>query len=943
MLDTQTNGNYRTADDLLADRELLEQSDIFDAAVYRSAAGLATEQNAAEHYLIQGWRDGLEPGPGLEGNFLYPFFQTIGFGGPPAITFLNLRAAGWVVYPTRAHAEHLAAMVRTSGFLDADCYAAGLGLPRDMDPALHYVIVGEQTGQIPSDRFDPGYYRERYPDVANAGMSCLAHYVASGRFEQRRPVSSAWNLTFNAEGLDRRRETVLLVSHEASRTGAPIVAYNIAVHLRRRYNVVSLLLRGGPLFHDFAKCSAAVIGPLSYLDWHEAEAKRLVQRLSVFGPISYAIVNSIESRSFISSLVKGGIPVISLVHEFASYTQPKGAMSEALEWATQMVFSADMTANSALQELPTLSSRKIHIIRQGRCIVPGAPQQATAARDSLVLRGKMRPQGAEDALVVLGGGAIQFRKGVDLFLSCAAAVKALKPKRPVRFVWIGHGYDPVNDVNYSSYLAEQIARSNLEDMVAIVDEVTDLEPAYAMAGVFLLSSRLDPLPNVTIDAAMHGLPVVCFEGGSGIAPLLGSDDILRMCVVPYLDVHAAAGIIAGFADNEDQRARIGEATRDFGETMFDMGNYVNQIDQLGRQAIEIVRQRMQDFATLHDDPSFDSDIYLPRNSPPVDRADAINDFLTRWAAVSTSPHAVKNSRFRRPLPGFHPQIYAHKNADRYDSALINPLADFIRNGQPDGPWCHAVIVPSDQEPVPDAQCSALLHVHFFYPELAADLLQKMGENRSRCDLLLTTSDKKKAAALRLAASGYQMGAVTIRVVPNRGRDIGAFLSGVGRELLSRYDVIGHLHSKRSSLVGDSAMGEVWREFLWQNLVGGFYPMLDIVLARFAANPDLGLVFPEDPHLTGWAGNFEIACNLARRMGITEPLEPFFEFPVGTMFWARTKALGPLFDLKLDWNDYPDEPLPYDGTVLHALERLLPFACTRAGYGYATTHVPGIIR
>ncbi|HEX3557554.1 MAG TPA: MMPL family transporter, partial [Thermoanaerobaculia bacterium] len=47
-----------------------------------------------------------------------------------------------------------------------------------------------------------------------------------------------------------------------------------------------------------------------------------------------------------------------------------------------------------------------------------------------------RPSGSEDATVVLGAGFIHIRKGVDLFLACAAAVSALDPKRPVRFVWI---------------------------------------------------------------------------------------------------------------------------------------------------------------------------------------------------------------------------------------------------------------------------------------------------------------------------------------------------------------------------------------------------------------------------------------------------------------------------------------------------------------------------
>lgn len=938
MLDHQT---HRMREALAADCDLLEQSGLLDRDSYRVRAGLDADSNAAEHYLLHGWKLGIEPSQNFEGGFLYPYFQTIGFEGPPAITFISLHAAGWITYPSRAQAEYLAASIRDSGFFDAESYATRVKLPADVDPALHYVIVGEQAGHAPSDRFDPLFYSERYPDVREAGLSYLAHYLASGRHEQRRPVSTASNLSMDLSRLDPNREIVLLVTHEASRTGAPILAYNIAAHLRSRYNVISLLLRGGPLVEDFGSCSAAIIGPLSYLDWHEAEARRLVERLGKFGRISYAIVNSIESRSVISSLVKGGIPVVSLVHEFASYTRPQGAMSEALEWATQMVFSADMTANSAVRELPTLSNRKIHILTQGRCVVPGA-RQATAP-DSLALRSKMLPKGREGALVVLGGGAIQFRKGVDLFLSCAAAVVALAPKRPVRFVWIGHGYDPANDVNYSSYLAEQIVRSGLSETVAMVNEVADLEPAYAAAGIFFLSSRLDPFPNVTIDAALRGLPIVCFEGGSGIAPLLGADNTLRKCVVPYLDAHAAACVIAELADNEDERVSISQATRRFGETTFDMGRYVAQIDALGRQSIEIMRQRAKDLAIIEDDPLFDADFFMPHHSLVVNRIDAISDFLTRWIAVGTSPHSVMNSRFRRPFPGFNPQIYAHKNADRFESAVVNPLAHFIRSGKPDGPWCHDVILPFDEaQAASGTECSAALHVHFFYPELAPDLLQKLAVNRLRCDLMLTTTDAEKAAALRAATSGYKGGAVTVRVVPNRGRDIGAFVNGFGRENLDRYDVVGHLHAKRSLLL-DAAVGESWREFLWQNLVGDLYPMMDKVLARFAADPRLGLVFPEDPHLPGWSDNLEIAAGLAERMGFTEPLELFFEFPVGTMFWARTDALKPLFDLNLGWDDYPEEPVPYDGTMLHALERLVPFVVRHAGYDYATTHIPGVSR
>src|SRR2546426_1171050 len=182
---------------------------------------------------------------------------------------------------------------------------------------------------------------------------------------------------------------------------------------------------------------------------------------------------------------------VALVHEFASYTRPEGTMGKALDWSTQVVFSADLVARAAELEHPTLTGRPIHVLRQGRCDVPPRVKGGSPARDAMDLEGVFRRLDAEKALIVLGCGTVHLRKGVDLFLSCAAAVAALGTKRPVRFVWIGHGYDPQRDASYSCYLADQIARSGLENIVTILDEVADLQPAYSQTDVFFLSSRLD--------------------------------------------------------------------------------------------------------------------------------------------------------------------------------------------------------------------------------------------------------------------------------------------------------------------------------------------------------------------------------------------------------------------------------------------------------------------
>jgi lipopolysaccharide biosynthesis protein len=79
------------------------------------------------------------------------------------------------------------------------------------------------------------------------------------------------------------------------------------------------------------------------------------------------------------------------------------------------------------------------------------------------------------------------------------------------------------------------------------------------------------------------------------------------------------------------------------------------------------------------------------------------------------------------------------------------------------------------------------------------------------------------------------------------------------------------------------------------------------------------------------------------MGLRVPLPPSIDFPVGTMFWARPEALAPLLRLGLTPDEYPPEPLNADGTVLHALERLLPLVAEDAGYHYATTYLPRFVR
>jgi glycosyltransferase involved in cell wall biosynthesis len=247
--------------------------------------------------------------------------------------------------------------------------------------------------------------------------------------------------------------------------------------------------------------------------------------------------------------------------------------------ATEVVFPAASVARSSMEVHPPLRRRNVHIEPQGMSLLPSGhtPIKQPLPAHLQTLAQKR----AEGTLIVTGAGSVNIRKGVDSFIAVAADVKRLGAARPIHFLWVGGGYRPDDDMSYSVYLKEQMARSEVEAEITFMDEVSDLEQIYAMSDLFMLASRLDPLPNVSIDAVWRGIPTICFKEASGMADLLLAEPETAAGVVPYMDVRAAAEIIVRLASDEPARARLAKATRRFAESAFNMERYVERLDRLG--------------------------------------------------------------------------------------------------------------------------------------------------------------------------------------------------------------------------------------------------------------------------------------------------------------------------------------------------------------------------
>nr|WP_242452781.1 rhamnan synthesis F family protein [Prosthecochloris ethylica] len=629
------------------------------------------------------------------------------------------------------------------------------------------------------------------------------------------------------------------------------------------------------------------------------------------------------------------LPTVSLLHEFASYTLPRTAFPEAIEHADTIIFSTSVTLNNAIDITGIGYSPKIRILPQGKCKVPCKPGDSGPDRiERDRLEALLKPKGHGQEILVIGVGSVQVRKGTDLFIEVARRVMAQPGGEHFRFFWFGEGYNPDEDPAYSVYLQDQLKRSGIEDRVIIQPVTSEIEYVYELADAFLLASRLDPLPNVAIDAMLSGVPMVVFDKASGIPEILCAAGLEEDCVAEYLDTSRMADKLLHVTGKD--RDRISAHMQAHARLTFDFAAYAEQIEHQAMETTRQFRARPQAEALIAKDPGFTPGFMYPvSRQPDKDR--------TRAARVYLEHHAL-GIHPRRPEPGFNQNVYyAHHDASRMQHG--DAYADYLSRGRPEGPWMTPVLQgPVTERSAPNATGQrTALHIHAYYLDGLNDVLSRLKVNRSRPKVFVSVRDSENLLQAKNLLQSYD-GESEIRIVTNLGRDIGPFLTEFGPELVRDFEVIGHVHIKKSITLQNEELVGRWTSFVLSNVLGGpkAGAMMDVQLSEFEQVPGLGMTFPADPNILSWNRNRMHAEQLAAKMGLVD-LPDAFDFPVGTMFWMRSSALAPFIGLNLGWTDYPSEPLADDGTMLHALERLFGVVPGMKGFETRMTNVPGVNR
>ena len=310
-----------------------------------------------------------------------------------------------------------------------------------------------------------------------------------------------------------------------------------------------------------------------------------------------------------------------------------------------------------------------------------------------------------------------------------------------------------------------------------------------------------------------------------------------------------------------------------------------------------------------------------------------SDWLAFKDYVNKSNYANVN-----PSPEFDTETYLRSNVDVYHAG-ISPLLHFMYHGRNEGrAWSSAIprwtpkdnLIPKESATWRQQKIAIVLHI--FYADFVSKFAECLERFPTNLDVFVTAASQEIADSSTATFNKIdRVNNVKVAVCENRGRNFGPFLVHFSKELLN-YDLMCHLHSKKSLYSGREQTQ--WFDYQNQFLLKDKH-VTSSVLRLFDEREELGIYYPTSfwmmpAWVNHWTCNKPFAKEFVDEWGI-DISDNFVNYPVGGMFWARPKALQPLLDNTYKYEDFPAEPLPNDGSKLHALERILGLLAEKQGY------------
>ncbi len=229
--------------------------------------------------------------------------------------------------------------------------------------------------------------------------------------------------------------------------------------------------------------------------------------------------------------------------------------------------------------------------------------------------------------------------------------------------------------------------------------------------------------------------------------------------------------------------------------------------------------------------------------------------------------------------------------------------------------------------------------HLYYDDLLDYDFKFLSNIPEYIDIIITTDDINKKMLIENQFLSKIQNKSQVILVNSRGRDMSGLFVGC-KNIINNYDYFCFIHDKKSSYSNYYLIGYSFRDIIWENMLAS-EDYINSIIKLFDNNERLGLIVPPRVYHSTiftnfynryWLKNVRCLKKLFDEMDINIVLD-LNELPlsIGNCYWAKFDALKPLFDLDWDYDDFHPEPMPLDGTISHALERVYGHVAASQGF------------
>ncbi len=341
---------------------------------------------------------------------------------------------------------------------------------------------------------------------------------------------------------------LLFVGHDCCEAGAQHSLLRILRWLRDHtdWNIGVLTLGNGPLAPVYAS-----LAPLLVLPDPDGAPEGTLDRIAALtgGPPDIICGNTAVSARSYGLLSAFSSPMVTRVAELDD------SMARYVDAPTQALLLRHSEAFVAVSvQVAEMLTMRLGVAPDCITVINGAVEAEGTMLDAQRRAALLGHFGlTPETRLLWGCGSVSQRKGSDLFLGVVETLCALGI-RDFHAFWTGY---PVDELAVPLFLAKE--RSPARHHTTFLGQVPEPNLLMAPGDLFLLTSREDPFPLVSLEAAERGLPSLCFPGCGGMEAFVRDGGGLVAVGCEPADM---ARLAHPLLENRERAVRLGQEARE---------------------------------------------------------------------------------------------------------------------------------------------------------------------------------------------------------------------------------------------------------------------------------------------------------------------------------------------------------------------------------------------